>query len=181
MQRFLRLVPALAAVLVLAACAPPQATRPDGAPGPAGEVSTDPQTAPVPLGAPDARPAIAREPAPADTRTGGADAVVALMSEADRQLVAGNADGAAASLERALRIDARDPRVWQRLAVVRLQQGQPAQAEAMAVRANGLARGDRPLMARNWRIIAEARRMAGNAAGAREADARANQLSGEPG
>jgi predicted Zn-dependent protease len=103
------------------------------------------------------------------------------MTEADRQLVAGDADGAAASLERALRIDSRDARLWQRLAVVRLQQGHPVQAEAMAVRSNGLARGDRALMARNWRIIAEARRMAGDEAGAREADARANALSGERG
>ncbi|WP_018954619.1 tetratricopeptide repeat protein [Thioalkalivibrio sulfidiphilus] len=176
MQRFLRPVPALVAVMLLAACAPPQATRPT-----AGEPGLVEEGVAAPLPAPDARPAIARDPAPADSRATGSDAVVALMGEADRQLVAGNPDAAAATLERALRIDARDPRLWQRLAVVRLQQGQPAQAEAMAVRSNGLARGDRALMARNWRIIAEARRMAGNAAGAREADARANQLSGEPG
>jgi len=164
--------------VVLSACAPPQATRPDG---PQPPVITGEGAEPAPLPPPAVRPSISRDPVPSDAPSSGADAVVALMGDADRQLVSGDADGAAATLERALRIDSRDARLWQRLAVVRLQQGQPAQAEAMAVRSNGLARGDRDMMARNWRIIAEARRMAGNAAGAREADARANSLSGEPG
>jgi predicted Zn-dependent protease len=176
MQRLLPVLVLLA--MVLSACAPPQATRPDG---PQSPVITEQSAEPAPLPAPQVRPSISRDPAPSDSRSSGADAVVALMGDADRQLVSGDADGAAATLERALRIDSRDARLWQRLAVVRLQQGQPAQAEAMAARSNGLAQGDRAMMSRNWRIIAEARRMAGNAAGARDADARANALSGEPG
>lgn len=170
-----RLAAAILAAIVLSACAAPQVTR-----EPVEEAA---EPVPVPVPVPDTRPAMAREPAPqeAPEPAAGADAVIALMTDADRQLVAGDADGAAASLERALRIDSRDARLWQRLAVVRLQQGHPVQAEAMAVRSNGLARGDRALMARNWRIIAEARRMAGDEAGAREADARANALSGERG
>jgi predicted Zn-dependent protease len=173
MHGSVRLAAAILAAIVLSACAAPQVTR-----EPVEEAAE-----PVPVPVPDTRPAMAREPAPqeAPEPAAGADAVIALMTEADRQLVAGDADGAAASLERALRIDSRDARLWQRLAVVRLQQGHPVQAEAMAVRSNGLARGDRALMARNWRIIAEARRMAGDEAGAREADARANALSGERG
>lgn len=166
-----RLAAAMLAAIVLSACAAPQVTR----------EPVEDMAEPAPQPVPDSRPALAREPAPEQAPASGGGAVIALMSEADRQLVAGDADGAAASLERALRIDSRDARLWQRLAVVRLEQGHPVQAEAMAVRSNGLARGDRAMMARNWRIIAEARRMAGDEAGAREADARANALSGEPG
>ncbi|OOG20625.1 hypothetical protein B1C78_17190 [Thioalkalivibrio denitrificans] len=174
MLRRLSLLAALAAIL--SACAPPQATRP--APD---EPRTEERVEPVSPPAQDTRPVIARESEPEGTRTNGSDAVLALMGEADRQLVSGDPDAAATTLERALRIDARDARLWQRLAVVRLEQGEPQQAEAMAVRSNGLARGDREMMARNWRIIAEARRMAGNEAGAREADTRANALAGEAG
>jgi predicted Zn-dependent protease len=175
MQPVAHFIIAIAVAILLSACAAPQVVHKpaDGA--------TLPPPESTPEATPDSRPAIARDPAPTDPRSSGSDAALALMGEADRQLVAGNSDEAAATLERALRIDSRDPRLWQRLAVVRLQQNQPAQAEAMAVRSNGLARGDREMMARNWRIIAEARRMVGNAAGAREADARANSLSGEPG
>jgi predicted Zn-dependent protease len=172
MLRCVRLVAALSVVVFLAACAAPQVTR-----EPADDVAV-----PEPLPEPVDRPALAREPAPErDAPTGGAEAVTALMASADRQMVAGDMDAAAASLERALRIDARDARLWQRLAVVRLEQGKPAQAEAMAARSNGLARGDRELLARNWRVIAAARRMAGDEAGAREAEARANALAGEAG
>ena len=171
-----RLVLLTLLAVILSACAPPQATRP--APDePRGEERVDPVSPP----APDTRPAIARDPEPDRPRANGSDAVLALMGEADRQLVSGDPEAAAATLERALRIDARDARLWQRLAVVRLEQGEPQQAEAMAVRSNGVARGNRELMARNWRIIAEARRMAGDEAGAREADARANALAGEAG
>jgi predicted Zn-dependent protease len=171
MHRSIRLVAVILAAAVLSACAAPQATR----------VPDDETARPAPLPDPDPRPALAREPAPDAAPSGGTGAVAELMAEADRQLVSGDADGAAASLERALRINARDARLWQRLAVVRLEQGHPVQAEAMAARSNGLIRGDRAMMARNWRIIAEARRMAGNEAGARDADARANALSGERG
>lgn len=167
-----------AAVLVavfVSSCAAPQVTR----------EPVDDTARPAPLpeteARPDSRPALARETAPQDRPAGGSDAVATLMAAADRQLVSGDPDGAAASLERALRIDARDARLWQRLAVVRLEQDKPAQAEAMAARSNGLAGGDRELMARNWRIIAAARRMAGDEAGAREADARANALAGARG
>jgi tetratricopeptide (TPR) repeat protein len=104
-------------------------------------------------------------------------AVVALLDSAGAAVGAGNLDGAAASLERALRIEPRNAAIWQRLADVRLRQQQPAQAEAMAVKSNTLAGGDRKLMAGNWRIIAAARNMQGDAGGAQEAEARAAQLS----
>lgn len=102
--------------------------------------------------------------------------VVALLADADRKLAAGDTDAAAAGLERALRIEPSNPLLWQRLAAVRLRQERYEQAEAMAVKANGLARGDTALMARNWRIIAEARTGRGDARGAQQARVRAQEL-----
>jgi len=68
---------------------------------------------------------------------------------------------AAASLERALRIEPRNPRLWNELAQVRLRQGQYAQAESLAARSNSWAGNDSALRADNARIIAEAREISG--------------------
>lgn len=102
--------------------------------------------------------------------------VVALLDDADRRLSAGETDAAAASLERALRIEPANPLLWHRLATVRLRQERYEQTEAMAVKSNGLARGDTALMARNWRLIADARTRRGDAAGAQQARERALEL-----
>src|SRR5256885_319985 len=76
---------------------------------------------------------------------------------------------AAASLERALRIEPRNPRLWQELARVRLKQGDYAQAESTAARSNSWAGSDNALRAENWRLIAHAREARGDAEGARVA------------
>jgi cytochrome c-type biogenesis protein CcmH/NrfG len=96
-------------------------------------------------------------------------AVASLMQSAHADADAGRLASAEASLERALRIDPRNPRLWQQLAGVRLQQGDYAQAESLAARSNSWAGQDNVLRAENWRLIAEARRARGDAAGAREA------------
>jgi Tfp pilus assembly protein PilF len=81
--------------------------------------------------------------------------------------------GAAATLERALRIEPGEAYLWNRLARVRMEQGQYAQAGNLAARSNALA-GDRPqLKQSNWSIIAAARRVGGDVAGAVEAEQRA--------
>ena len=98
-----------------------------------------------------------------------APAVVALLEESDRRLAAGETAAAASSLERALRIEPDNALLWHRLATVLLRQEGYEQAEAMAVKSNGLARGDRELMSRNWLLIAEARQRRGDAEGAVQA------------
>lgn len=103
-------------------------------------------------------------------------AVIALLDRADRQYQARDLDAAAASLERALRIEPRNPRLWHRLAGIRLEQGQYGQAVQMAGKSNSLAGGDTRLQARNWRLIAAARRAQGDVPGARAAEARASGL-----
>jgi Tfp pilus assembly protein PilF len=96
-------------------------------------------------------------------------AVAGLMETARADAASGNLTGAAASIERALRIEPRNPRLWHELARVRLKQGQFAQAENVAARSNSWAGEDRALRAENWRLIAESRRARGDAEGAQKA------------
>ena len=72
-------------------------------------------------------------------------AVAGLLENARADATAGRLANAAATLERALRIEPRNPRLWHELARVRLKQGQFAQAESVAARSNSW-RSD----ARSW-------------------------------
>jgi Tfp pilus assembly protein PilF len=106
-------------------------------------------------------------PAPAPSTTNAA--VASLVSSARADAAAGRLVQAAASLERALRIEPRNPHLWQELARVRMKQGDYAQVESVAARSNSWAGGDNRLRAENWRLIAQAREARGDAAGARAA------------
>ncbi|ABA89794.1 TPR domain protein [Syntrophotalea carbinolica DSM 2380] len=96
-------------------------------------------------------------------------AVAALLNKARVQSAGGRLPEASVLLERALRIEARNPLLWQELARVRLAQGQYRQAENLAAKSNTLAAGDAALRAQNWRIIGEARTRLGDLQGARAA------------
>ena len=96
-------------------------------------------------------------------------AIAGLMDGARADAAAGRLANAAASLERALRIEPRNPRLWQELARVRLKQGDYAQAESTAARSNSWAGSDNALRADNWRLIARAREARGDAEGAKAA------------
>jgi cytochrome c-type biogenesis protein CcmH/NrfG len=96
-------------------------------------------------------------------------AIAGLMESARADAAAGKLATAAASLERALRIEPRNPRLWHELARVRARQGQHAQAENVAVRSNSFAGDDRALRAENWKLIAETRNARGDKEGARQA------------
>jgi predicted negative regulator of RcsB-dependent stress response len=102
-------------------------------------------------------------------------AVITLLNKAKSQSGAGRMDEAGANLERALRIEPRNPVVWHELAKVRLMQGQYRQAENMAAKSNVLAGTNRYLQAQNWRVIGEARSRRGDTQGAREAFEKAEQ------
>jgi len=99
------------------------------------------------------------------------------MESARVDAAAGKLSTAAASIERALRIEPRNPRLWQELARVRLQQGQLVQAENVAARSNSFAGSDSALRAENWRLIAQAREARGDADGARAARDSAEKLA----
>ena len=96
-------------------------------------------------------------------------AIAGLMDGARADAAAGRLANAAASLERALRIEPRNPRLWAELARVRLKQGDYAQAESTAARSNSWAGSDNALRADNWRLIAHAREARGDAEGAKAA------------
>jgi len=102
-------------------------------------------------------------------------AVVALLDKSHSQTSAGQLDQASASLERALRIEPRNPVLWQELAKVRLKQGQYQQAENLAAKSNALAAGNQSLRSENWRIIGQARSQRGDAEGARSAFERSEE------
>jgi tetratricopeptide (TPR) repeat protein len=103
-------------------------------------------------------------------------AVIALLDRAEHYRRLGDTGAASATLERALRIDPRNARLWYQLAEVRLQQGRPAQAEQLALKSNALSAGDRTLQARNWALVARARWAQDNPAGARQAERKAAEM-----
>ncbi len=123
---------------LLAGCA----TVPEPAPG------TAPETAPP------------TEPLPEAQQRRESVAIAGLMESARSDTAAGRLANAAASLERALRIEPRNPRLWQELARVRLLQGEYAQAESLAARSNSWAGSDSGLRAENQRLIEQARQAA---------------------
>ena len=84
-------------------------------------------------------------------------AVDALQKEAQSAVLAGHYDNAAMALERAVRIEPRDPKVWLDLAKVRFTQGQYAQARELAQKARRLAGVDGQIKAEAERIINRAR------------------------
>ena len=116
-------------------------------------------TTPPPAPEPTAKPA-----APSENV-----AVAGLVQNARADVAAGRLANAAATIERALRIEPRNPRLWRELALVRLKQGEYGQVESVAARSNSWAGNDTTLRAENWRLIAQAREARGDADGARTA------------
>ncbi len=79
-----------------------------------------------------------------------------LMTSAQNQRNAGNWDGAASSLERALRIEPRNAMLWGRLADVRYGQKAWRKAIQLAAKSNTLAGSDQMLRRQNWYLMANA-------------------------
>jgi predicted Zn-dependent protease len=131
--------------------------------------SPEPPPPPAPQEPGAAAPPPTPEPAPPPVSRSENVAVAGLMESARADAAAGKLSTAAASIERALRIEPRNPRLWQELARVRLKQGDYAQAESTAARSNSWAGSDSALRADNWRLIAHAREARGDAEGAKGA------------
>ena len=84
-------------------------------------------------------------------------AVRTLLQQAELQRSSGDLTGAAATLERALRIEPESAYVWNRLAHVRAQQGQTGLAAELAAKSSSFAGTDETLKRDNDRLIARAR------------------------
>lgn len=112
----------------------------------------------------------------AKTQFQSSNVVVALLSEADMSYKQGNLDESGVTIERALRIQPRNPLLLYKLAVLRLQQGQADLAENLAKKSALLASGDAQLKKKNWLLIAEAREQLGNQEGVQAARKKAQQF-----
>lgn len=123
-------------------------------------------------------PPVVSVPQPAPVTRPRSPAVVALIDTAEQQANSGDLEAAAASLERAIRIDPRNPVLWYHLATVRLAQGDSQAAEQLAVKSNSLASGNAVQQSRNWKLIARARRARQDEQGAAAADQHARELAG---
>ena len=172
-------VPAPAAASLPAATAP-TTTRPVPA-----EVAPAPTATSAPVAMPALSSADALPAAPAPEEAAAVPplppasqnrAVLALLARAHQDASLGRREAAGAGLERALRIEPRNPWLWYELARLRLAQGQYGQASALAQKSNSLSGQQRPLQALNWRLISDARTAQGDAAGASQANQVAEEL-----
>jgi len=109
---------------------------------------------------------------------GTSPAVVALVGASDRSRKEGDLNAAVVEMERALRIDSRNPTITYKLAQLRLKQSKPQQAEELAGKASLLAGNDLDLKRKSWLLIAEARKLQQNIAGAKQAKAKAESFFG---
>jgi tetratricopeptide (TPR) repeat protein len=102
--------------------------------------------------------------------------ITALLNDAEKFSNEGNTEKAAATIERALRIEPKNALLWHHLAAIRMQQQQWQQAIAMARKSNALAGTNKTLKSDNWAIIAAAYDSLGNKEKANEAR---NKQSGQ--
>ena len=133
----------------------PQAETPQG---PSPQIDLPPPSSAETIVEPVPEPVISSSPA-----------VIALWDRARLDNQAGKREVAGASLERALRIEPRNPWLWQELAQLRVAQGQYAQAIALAKKSISFVGRDRRLQALNWRVIGNARVAQGNSSEAEQA------------
>ncbi len=103
-------------------------------------------------------------------------AILALISEADRNSKAGKLESSVAIIERALRIDPRNPILTYKLAKLRLNQFKPRLAEDLAKKAALLSVNDKKTKKQSWLLISEARRQQKKYHGAKEAKLKAEKI-----
>ncbi|MEJ8569631.1 tetratricopeptide repeat protein [Elongatibacter sediminis] len=164
-----RAVAALLLALLLGACAGPPPGPPGGAPDPDREVQE-------------------RVREPARQQSEGVQvfpmqnpAVKQLIASARESEKAGRYDAAAVSLERALRIQPRDPEILQFMAEVQIRKQDYPQALNFATRSYDAGPRVGELCSRNWHTISLAYERMGDGGGARRADQRASEcMSAKP-
>lgn len=142
--------PVLLLVLLLAGC--PAAQRP-----PATGVSDS--NVPVPAApSPAPSPPPAPRPLPPARSNQLSPASRALVTQARSMLAHGNMDGASMTLDRALRIEPKNPLLWIELARLRLLESDSHQAEGCARKALALASGDASAQRQAGQLLADALR-----------------------
>jgi len=102
-------------------------------------------------------------------------AVKQLTAQAKNAELAGNLDQAGGYIERALRIEPRDPQLLQHMAEIKLQKQDYQQALNFAVRSYDTGPRVGEICSRNWRTISVAKEHLEDVAGANDAQKRASQ------
>lgn len=164
--------------LTLGACAVPQPYRMPTTPPPAPPSGSAPvitQPAPPPETPTEATPL--PPPAPVQREPTLSSASRALVAQAQSQAAAKNFPVAAASIERALRIEPDNPLLWIELAKVRQAEGNQLQAENMARKALSMSVNAPRTQSVAWKLIADTYRARGRNVEAQEAQARSESLS----
>ena len=166
---------ALITLVSLAACGSPiprRAPPPEGAPSPG-----MPQPPPLIPSQPTPAPPTERPPPPPARQFHLGPASGALVAQAHTQAGGGDYGQAAATLERALRIEPDNPLVWIELGRVHLAANDAVQADAMGHKALALATGDPNAQSSAWHLIADSLRASGRNGEAAQAEQRAAGLA----
>ena len=173
MNTFIRIVILTVAAATVTACAVPRPYEPPPpapAPTPGG---TPAETQPAPPPAPIEEPTPLPPPVVREPSLGAASR--ALVGQAQTQLASKNYAVAAASVERALRIEPDNPLLWIELGKVRQAEGNYVQAENMGRKAVSMSVNAPRTQSSAWTLIAESLRARGKNTEAREAQMRAGQ------
>jgi tetratricopeptide (TPR) repeat protein len=177
-MRFHSFISLAVAASLLSACSivrAPESQSPAG-PGPAPATpsqqpgSAQPQPAPLP-------PGVTETPRPPPKQFRLSPATGALVTQARKQANSGAYEPAAATIERALRIEPENPLLWIELGQIRLGEGNASQANSMGHKALALATGDAQAQASSWHLIADSLRALQRNPEAAEADQKAAALS----
>jgi tetratricopeptide (TPR) repeat protein len=179
-MRFPSLVSLLVAASLLSACSLFHSSQSESAPatGPGSSgapAAGQPGTAQPEPGTPT--PAVPEPPRPPPKQFKLGPATAALVAQAHKQATGGNYEPAAATIERALRIEPENPLLWIELGQIRLSEGNAAQADGMGRKAVALATGDATAQSSAWRLIADSLRARQRNQEAAEADKRAATVS----
>ncbi len=97
-----------------------------------------------------------------------------LVAEAERNLQEEKYGQAELQVERALRIDPRNGRIWNLMARIRFAQGNYGQAVQFCFKSNTLAGRDHALLRENWMLLEEAYTRMGDPVKAEEAKRKAS-------
>jgi len=177
-KRFSLVAVLLTPLLVLGACAVPQPYRvpsPTTVPPSSPAGGTPSTTAPAPT--PEAIPEPTPLPAPVVKEPTLSSASRALVAQAQSQAAAKNFPVAAASIERALRIEPDNPLLWIELGKVRQEEGNYVQAENMARKALSMSINAPRTQSTAWKLIADSYRARGKNVEAQDAQRRSEALN----
>lgn len=95
--------------------------------------------------------------------------VNSLLLAANQNSDSGNLESATTTIERAIRIEPRNPTLYYKLALLRLKQSKPVLAEDLAKKSALLATNNNQLKKHSWLLIARARELQKNPDGAKQA------------